>query len=174
MYYCLRCKAELPEKARYCVKCGYQRKPQQFVGPAFLPSPRQRPDTHHISEQQTQQIPVEVVKGRPRLIEAHDDFNEIEDNFESYVATSLAAEHWRTSWRNRQRSEAGPAASVSRGHSAVPEPLMAMQHSLARMRAIIAPSSKQNKRNANRWISILLVAFLILGLGALIVSTYLH
>src|SRR5437870_7046628 len=169
MYYCSRCKAELPAEARFCAKCGYQRKTQQFVGPAFLPSRKQRPDTQHISEQQTQQIPVEVVKGRPQLIEALDDFNEIEDNFESYAATSQAAERWRTSWRNRQRSEAGPATSVSRGQSEVPQPLMAMQHSLARMRAIIAPSGKQNKQNGSFWITILLMASLIVGLGAFII-----
>ncbi len=175
MYYCSRCKAELPAEARFCAKCGYQRKLQQFVGPAFLPSRKQSPDTQHISEQQTQQIPVEVVKGRPQLIEALDDFNEIEDNFESYAATSQAAERWRTSWRNRQRSEAGPATSVSRGQSEVPEPLMAMQHSFARMRAIIASSSRQNKQNSGLgfWIAILLMTSLIIGLGAFIVSTYL-
>jgi hypothetical protein len=175
MFYCPRCKAEFPAEARFCGKCGYQRKSQQFVGPGFLPSRKQGPDPQHISEQQTQQIPVEVVKGRPQLIDAYDDFKEIEDNFESYAATSHAAEHWRTSWRNRQRSEAGPATSVSRGQSAVPEPLMAMQQSFARMRAIIAPSSRQNKENGSLgfWITIFLMASLIIGMGAFIVSTYL-
>jgi len=170
MDYCPKCRAGVSAGARFCVKCGYQqqsRQPQkhlQFLQPGFLPSREQRPGTQPISEQQTQQTPV-----------LSDDFNEIEDNFESYAATSKAAEHWRTSWRNRQRSEAGPATSVSRGQSAVPEPLMAMQHSLARMRAIIAPSGKQNKQNASLsfWITILLMTSLIVGLGAFIVSTYL-
>ena len=62
---------------------------------------------------------------------------------ESYVATRNAAERWRTSWRNKQRSEAGPATEVSRGQSSVPEPLMAMQHSLARIRAIGKPQQKE-------------------------------
>jgi hypothetical protein len=170
MDYCPRCRAEFSAGAYFCVKCGYQQqsrqpqKHQQFLQPGFLPFREQRPGTQHISEQQTQQTPV-----------PSDDFNEIEDNFESYAATSKAAERWRTSWRNRQRSEAGPATSVSRGQSAVPEPLMAMQHSLARMRAIIAPSGKQNKQNASLsfWITILLMTSLIVGLGAFIVSTYL-
>src|SRR5438445_12614860 len=151
--------AALPAEARCGAECRNQRKPHQFVAPVFLPSRKQRPDTQHISEQQTQQIPVEVVKGRPQLIEALDDFNEIEDNFESYAATSQAAERWRTSWRNRQRSEAGPATSVSRGHSEVPEPLMSMQQSFARMRAIIASSIRQNKQNSGLgfWIPISLM-----------------
>src|SRR5438067_879093 len=168
MGYCTRCRAEFSAGACFCVKCGYQQqsrqpqKHQQFLQPGFLPSREQRPGTQHISEQQTQQTPV-----------PSDDFNEIEDNFESYAATSKAAERWRTSWRNRQRDEAGPATSVSRGQSLVPEPLMAMQHSLARMRAIIAPSGKQNKQNGSFWITILLMASLIVGLGAFIISTYL-
>ena len=173
MDYCPRCRAGVSAGARFCVKCGYQQqsrqpqKHQQFLQPGFLPSREQRPGTQHISEQQTQQTPVPFAPS--------DDFNEIEDNFESYAATSKAAERWRTSWRNRQRSEAGPAASVSRGQSAVPEPLMAMQHSLARMRAIIAPPGKQNKQNASLsfWITILLMTSLMVGLGAFIVSTYL-
>ena len=65
------------------------------------------------------------------------------ENDESFVATSLAAEHWRTSWRNRQRTEAGPATIVTRGHSPVPEPLLAMQNSLLRMRAIIEPKKTE-------------------------------
>ncbi|HKF37590.1 MAG TPA: hypothetical protein VKB35_11885, partial [Ktedonobacteraceae bacterium] len=55
---------------------------------------------------------------------------------ESFTATTKAAEHWRNSWRDRQYAEAGPAENVSRGHAAVPMPLIAMQHSFARMRAI--------------------------------------
>lgn len=119
--------------------------------------------------------PIEIVKGRPPLASVDNDFVEFEDNFESYVATSQAAEHWRTSWRNRQRSEAGPAASVSRGQSSVAEPLMAMQNSLARIRAIVAPQQKQKKSGASLgfWITIFLMLCLIGGLGAYIASTYL-
>src|SRR2546421_13026272 len=140
MDYCPRCRAEFSAGAYFCLKCGYQQqsrqpqKHQQFLQPGFLPSREQRPGRQHISERQTQQTPVPT-----------DDFNEIEDNFESYAATSKAAERWRTSWRNRQLSEAGPATSVLRGQLAVSEPLMAMEHSLVRMSAIIAPSGKQNK-----------------------------
>src|SRR5436853_4488314 len=147
MDYCPRCRAGVSAGARFCVKCGYQQqsrqpqKHQQFLQPGFLPSREQRPGTQHISEQQTQQTPVPFAPS--------DDFNEIEDNFESYAATSKAAERWRTSWRNRQRSEAGPATLVSRGQSDVPEPLMAMQQILARIHAIIAPSNKKNKQKGS-------------------------
>lgn len=91
---------------------------------------------------------------------------------ESFAATSTAAEHWRTSWRNRQRSEAGPATEVSRGHSSVPEPLMVMQYSLARIRAIAAGTRQKKKRVSVFWVSIALVACLIIGTSAFIVSTY--
>ena len=90
---------------------------------------------------------------------------------ESFMATSIAAEHWRTSWRNRQRSEAGPATEVSRGHSSVPEPLMVMQYSLARIRAI-ARTQQKKKRISVFWVSIALVVCLIIGTSAFIVSTY--
>ena len=126
-----------------------------------------------IEDLPTKEYPIEVVKGRPSLAGTPGDFEKFEDYFESYVATSKAAEQWRTSWRNRQRSEAGPAATVTRGQSHVPEPLMAMQYSLARMRAIIAPAQKQNKSGARFWITIFIMACLIGGLGAYIASTYL-
>lgn len=90
---------------------------------------------------------------------------------ESFVATRNAAERWRTSWRNKQRSEAGPATEVSRGHSSVPEPLMAMQHSLARIRAIVKPPQRK-KHFSVFWVSIVLMACLIIGLGTFILSTY--
>ncbi|MEO8970947.1 MAG: hypothetical protein ABI406_05010 [Ktedonobacteraceae bacterium] len=90
---------------------------------------------------------------------------------ESFVATRNAAEHWRTSWRNRQRSEAGPATDVSRGQSAVPEPLMAMQHSLARIRAIMKPQQKK-KPISVFWVSIILITCLIIGLATFILSTF--
>jgi hypothetical protein len=114
-----------------------------------------------------------VVKGRPQIEETFEDLDEYD---ESFVATSKAAEHWRTSWRNRQRSEAGPATSVSRGQSSVSEPLLAMQHSLARMRAIIAPQGKQqaeHEAGAGFWIAVLLMICLMAGLLAYIISTYL-
>ncbi|HLX41619.1 MAG TPA: zinc ribbon domain-containing protein, partial [Ktedonobacteraceae bacterium] len=90
---------------------------------------------------------------------------------ESFVATRNAAERWRTSWRNKQRSEAGPATGVSRGQSSVPEPLMAMQHSLARIRAIVKPQPEK-KHFSVFWVSIVLMACLIIGLATFILSTY--
>ena len=90
---------------------------------------------------------------------------------ESFVVTRNAAERWRTSWRNKQRSEAGPATGVSRGQSSVPEPLMAMQYSLARIRAIVKPQQRK-KRISVFWMSIALMACLIIGLGTFILSTY--
>ncbi len=90
---------------------------------------------------------------------------------ESYVATRNAAERWRTSWRNKQRSEAGPATEVSRGQSSVPEPLMAMQHSLARIRAIVKPQQRK-KRISVFWLSVVLIFCLMVGLITFILSTY--
>ncbi|MDQ6660202.1 MAG: hypothetical protein M3Z24_04465, partial [Chloroflexota bacterium] len=92
----------------------------------------------------------------------------------SLTATSRAAEHWRTSWRNRQHAEAGPATEVSRGQSAVPEPLMAMQHSLMRMRAIILPDKADEHNSRVRfWCSLLLILGLMSLSGAYIFSTFL-
>ncbi len=90
---------------------------------------------------------------------------------ESFVVTRNAAERWRTSWRNKQRSEAGPATEVSRGQSSVPEPLMAMQYSLARIRAIVKPQQRK-KHISVFWVSIVLMTCLIIGLGTFILSTY--
>jgi hypothetical protein len=116
--------------------------------------------------------PIEIVKGRPQLIDTDEQFEQFEDGAESYIATSVAAEHWRTSWRNRQRSEAGPATDVSRGHSSVPEPLLAMQHSLMNMRAIIAPDGQKEGASPGLWIAIVLMLCLIIGLGVYIASTF--
>jgi hypothetical protein len=93
---------------------------------------------------------------------------------ERLESTSRAAEHWRQSWRDRQRAEAGPAENVSRGQAAVPMPLMAMQQSLARMRAVIITNQKQggNNRSTGFWIAILLMICLIAGLGVYIFSSY--
>lgn len=91
-----------------------------------------------------------------------------------FGSTSKAAEHWRQSWRDRQRAEAGPAEGVSRGQAAVPMPLMAMQQSLARMRAIILANKERDQRpqNLGFWIPLLLMLCLIVGLGAYIISSY--
>ncbi|GAC1428854.1 MAG: hypothetical protein NVS4B1_05320 [Ktedonobacteraceae bacterium] len=93
---------------------------------------------------------------------------------ESLEATSKAAQHWRQSWLDRQHAEAGPAVDVSRGQASVPEPLLAMQHSFARMRAIILPKNAGD-REASRlrfWLPVLLLVCLIGGLGTYILSTY--
>ncbi len=140
------------------------------ISPAWPGQPRSVPH-----EELRQSVPpgIEVVKGRPHMAETFEDFDEYDEGF---VATSKAAEHWRTSWRNRQRSEAGPATSVSRGQSSVSEPLLAMQHSLARIRAIIAPQGKQQEEQRTGpgfWIAVLLMICLMAGLLAYIISTYL-
>ncbi|MEO8956778.1 MAG: hypothetical protein ABI396_03665 [Ktedonobacteraceae bacterium] len=114
-----------------------------------------------------------VVRARPPLIEAHEEFAQDDNSSESYAATSVAAERWRTSWRNRQRSEAGPATSASRGQSLVQEPLMAMQNSLARMRAIVVPKKLQESQvNLRFWITLLLMICVIGGLAVFIASTF--
>jgi hypothetical protein len=92
---------------------------------------------------------------------------------ESFIATSKAVEHWRTSWRDRQYAEAGPAEHVSRGHAAVPMPLMAMQQSFARMRAIARTKNDGRRTNFRFWITLFLLMCITAGLGAYIVSTYL-
>ncbi len=93
---------------------------------------------------------------------------------ESLVATSRAAEQWRSSWLNRQHDEAGPAVDVSRGQAAVPQPLMAMQHSIARMRAVVLPKKAQQKQSMSFgfWVTIVMMICLIGGLGIYIISTY--
>src|SRR5205085_10621563 len=106
-------------------------RPQQIIRPPFPSAKEQKTNTSQASEQKTQQA---------TMIDAHDDFADIDEGF---IATSRAAQRWRTSWRNRQRSEAGPAMTVSRGQSSVPQPLLAMQDSLMRIRAIIAPDTQR-------------------------------
>lgn len=95
---------------------------------------------------------------------------------ESIIATSKAAEHWRESWRNRQRAEAGPAASVSRGQASVLEPLLLLQDTILHMRAIIVPEEGEKQRRGadlSFWILIVIMICLIGALGAYILSTYL-
>lgn len=95
---------------------------------------------------------------------------------ESLTATTQAAEHWRNSWRDRQRAEAGPAVGVSRGQAIVPEPLMAMQQSLMRMRSIIMPNKRDAEVGTGQkqiyGISIVLLICFILGLGTYLASSF--
>ncbi len=115
-------------------------------------------------------FPARVAQVRPPFIEANEHFAQDDTSSESYVATSAAAERWRTSWRDRQRSEAGPAMSASRGQSLVPEPLMAMQSSFVRMRAIIIP--KSSHATLRFWLSLILMVCVMGGLAAFIASTF--
>ncbi len=93
---------------------------------------------------------------------------------ESLAYTSMAAEHWRKSWRDRQYAEAGPAEDVSKGQAYVPPPLQAMQHSFVRMRAVVY-KQKQDKRKMTFgfWMTLFVMICLILGMGAYIVYSYL-
>lgn len=93
---------------------------------------------------------------------------------ESFAYTSKAAEHWRNSWRDRQYAEAGPAEDVSKGQASVPAPLMAMQNSFVRMRAIIN-KQKQGTRSTNLgfWVTLILMICLTGGLGTYTIWTFL-
>ncbi len=90
---------------------------------------------------------------------------------ESLAYTSKAAEHWRNSWKDRQYAEAGPAEGVSRGQASVPTPLLTMQNSFVRMRAIVF-NQKQDTR-FGFWVTILLMICMVAGLGAYIFYSYL-
>ena len=95
-------------------------------------------------------------------------------NMESLEATSKAAQHWRQSWLDRQHDEAGPAVGVSRGQASVPEPLLVMQNSFARMRAIILPKNVDDGKNSSLrfWLPVILLVCLIGGLSIYILSTF--
>jgi hypothetical protein len=108
----------------------------------------------------------------PNIAQDFDPFTG--EGAESLIATSKAAEHWRQSWRDRQHDEAGPAVGITRGQADVPEPLMAMQHSIARMRAIILPKNTGNTpgKNFGFWVTLILLLCIIGGLCAYVISTY--
>lgn len=91
----------------------------------------------------------------------------------SLFATNRAAEQWHKSWRDRQRAEAGPAVNVSRGQASVPEPLLAMQHSILRMRAIVLPKNQGRENNFGFWMIIVMMVCLFVGLISYIVWSYL-
>ncbi len=96
---------------------------------------------------------------------------------ESITATSKAAEHWRTSWQNRQLNEARPARGVSRGQAPVAEPLLARQHTLLQVQAVLLPRSKSRAHAQGRslgfWVTMILMLILLCSLGAYSISTYL-
>lgn len=88
---------------------------------------------------------------------------------------SQAVRRWRKGWLDRQHDEAAPAVGISRGQASVPEPLMVMQQSIARMRAIIMSQTKNTPRQGSSlgfWITIVLMICLIGGLFTYILSTY--
>ncbi len=96
-------------------------------------------------------------------------------NDPSMMATGQAAEHWRESWRMRQKAEAGPAVGIARGQAAVPEPLLAMQHSIARMRAVLKTNTKPDidrSKGSAFWIPVILMSCVILGLLAYTVTSF--
>jgi zinc-ribbon domain len=117
---------------------------------------------------------VEAMPTMPHLNIVQDFDPFMGEGAESLIATSKAAEHWRQSWRDRQHDEAGPAVGITRGQADVPEPLMAMQHSIARMRAIILPKNTGNTpgKNFGFWVTFILLLCIIGGLCAYVISTY--
>src|SRR5436305_993749 len=91
-------------------------------------------------------------------------------NHDRFNSTLRDAARWRQSWRDRQRSEAGPAVGVARGQSAVAEPLMALQNSIARMRAIVIPKNQSGQNAASSQgvvykVGSILLACLIAAIG---------
>lgn len=200
---CPRCHTSARTGARFCTRCGYnyhasnsssslehsvpstpvsayptvqpispQTNRQNTLGvrrpPSIPPSQKPRSQSHQFM------WPISRPSQRPRppKPEPHTQTAPVQNSL-SFIATSKAAEHWRTSWRNRQRVEAGPATDVSRGQSSVPAPLMTMQHSFARIRAIT--KLKQNNRNppVRFWVTVMLMLCLIAGLAVYIISSYL-
>lgn len=135
--------------------------------------PQQGPSAYNLNAMPTNHSPAQLVNEQNGPAHAP-TMNLL--NSESFVTTSKAAEHWRKSWRARQYAEAGPAEDVSRGQASVPMPLMAMQQSIARMRAIARINQQQQERSSVTfvsWITIFLMFCLIVGLGAYIIATYL-
>ena len=93
---------------------------------------------------------------------------------ESFAYTSKAAEHWRSSWRDLQNAEAGPAEDVSKGQASVPAPLAARKESFLRLRAIRSKQTQDaGERNFAFWVTLFLMICLIGGLAAYIVYSYL-
>ncbi len=148
------------------------RQPEQVVRSSTLPPAHLQSSLENLP---TARLPGEIDTNQQGARDVADSFGQ---SPASIAATSRAAEHWRNSWRDRQRAEAGPATKVSRGQASVPEPLLAMQKSFVRMRAIIMPGrNKQNQQNRATdfrfWMIIFLMVCLIGGLATYVVSTYL-
>ncbi len=94
---------------------------------------------------------------------------------ESFAYTSKAAQHWRSSWRDLQNAEAGPADDVSKGQATVPAPLANRKDSFLRLRAIRSKQKQQDggEKNFGFWVTLFLMICLIGGLAAYIVYSYL-
>ena len=93
---------------------------------------------------------------------------------ESFAYTSKAAQHWRTSWRDLQNAEAGPAEDVSKGQAEVHAPLANRKDSFLRLRAIRSKQKQDvGERNFGFWVTLFLMVCLIGGLAAYIVYSYL-
>ncbi len=94
---------------------------------------------------------------------------------ESFAYTSKAAQHWRSSWRDLQNAEAGPAEDVSKGQATVPAPLANRKDSFLRLRAIRSKQKQQDggEKNFGFWVTLFLMICLIGGLAAYIVYSYL-
>src|SRR5260221_12949997 len=158
--------SDLPtQHTKSASKQGRQQTP---VVPSSTTPSRQTPPAHDLDKLPTSHLP--STNGQNGLV---DEQPMPLLSPASFIATSKAAELWRNSWRDRQYAEAGPAEDVSRGHAAVPMPLMAMQQSFARMRAIARTKNDGRRTNFRFWITLLLLICIIAGLGTYVVSTYL-
>ena len=156
--------------------------PQQGTGVPNTPQPTRYPGAstiRQIPQSQPSVAPVASYQSYEWGLGLPDTLSLSEDPQKSYSgidnkslsATSKAAEQWHKSWRDRQHDEAGPAVNVSRGQASVPEPLLAMQHSIMRMRAVVIPKNRQN--NPGFWMIVAMMFCLFIGLIAYIASTYL-
>lgn len=186
MYRCPKCNIELSGNARFCNNCGFNQMQTRMMDVPATPAipatsiPSTLPDTPVPTlPQGYPSLPKRALDtgDLPTLLEEQPVLEEQPGSGISLGATSRAAEQWRNSWRDRQRAEAGPAVDVSRGHSAVAEPLLAIQQSLVRIRAVIRAEkeqgSQQKKKSKDSWLPLVMMLCLIGGLAAYIISTYL-
>lgn len=160
-----------PQRAQQSQQGQQSQQSQQGQSPQLPTTPFQRPNTGG-------QPPMSAmghgpaVQNMPYMPQTP---SHASHNIESLAATSKAAEHWRNSWLDRQRAEAGPAVGITRGQAVVAEPLLVMQQSLARMRAIVFNQNKAGQKQGmgfSFWFAIVMICCLVIGLGTYIISTY--